>query len=163
MKRFQIYILFFLFTGNCLAQPKLKAVLKELNTESVPYITVDSLLGKKNIVLLDTRESKEFDVSHIKNALFVGYNKFRVKKVMEKIADKDTPIVVYCSIGVRSEDIGEKLLEKGYTNVSNLYGGIFEWKKKDLPVYDKNNEQTQKVHAFSKYWGQLLTNAEKVY
>ena len=39
-------------------------------------------------------------------------------------------IIVYCSIGVRSEDIGEKLKELGYTKILNLYGGIFDWKNK---------------------------------
>ena len=163
MKSFSNFILLFLLASSCLAQPNLKDVLKELNTESVPYITVDSLLTLKNAVLLDAREPKEFNVSHIKNAVFVGYTNFKPKKVLQQIPNKNTPIVIYCSIGVRSEDIAERLLKKGYTNVTNLYGGIFEWKKKNQPVYDKDNKATNKVHAFDKFWGKLLTNAEKVY
>jgi len=33
---------------------------------------------------------------------------------------------VYCSLGIRSEVIAKKLKKAGYTNVFNLYGGIFE-------------------------------------
>jgi len=163
MKSFSNFILLFLLASSCLAQPKLKEVLKAMNTESVSYITVDSLLTLKKVVLLDAREPKEFNVSHIKNAVFVGYTNFKPKKVLKQIPDKNAPIVVYCSIGVRSEDIAERLLKKGYTNVTNLYGGIFEWKKKNQPVFDKDNKSTNKVHAFDKFWGKLLTNAEKVY
>jgi len=71
--------------------------------------------------------------------------------------------VVYCSIGVRSEDIGEKLMDAGYNNVTNLYGGIFEWKNKGNQVYDTLGNETERVHAFNKHWGKLLSKGEKVY
>ena len=71
--------------------------------------------------------------------------------------------VVYCSIGVRSEKIGEKLQAAGYTNVKNLYGGIFQWKGEGEKVVDSLGLSTERVHAFSKLWGKLLTNAKKVY
>jgi hypothetical protein len=83
--------------------------------------------------------------------------------VLAVAPDKSIPLVVYCSVGVLSEDIGEKLEALGYTNVKNLYGGIFEWKNKGYPVIDNNGKDTRKVHAYNKRWGQLLTNAEKVY
>ena len=51
----------------------------------------------------------------------------------------------------------------GYKNVYNLYGGIFEWKNQDLPVFDSNNKETENVHAFSKEWSQYLTKGKKVY
>jgi rhodanese-related sulfurtransferase len=39
----------------------------------------------------------------------VGFNYFNSKKVEAAVKDKNTNIIVYCSIGVRSEQIGEKL------------------------------------------------------
>ena len=71
--------------------------------------------------------------------------------------------MVYCSIGIRSEDISEKLKKAGYTNVYNLYGGIFEWKNRNYPVVNPENEVTEKVHAYSKQWGQWLHKGKKVY
>ena len=50
---------------------------------------------------------------------------------------KKTPTIVYCTIGARSETIGEKLKKNGFTNVYNLYGGIFEWKNADFKVLNK--------------------------
>ena len=71
--------------------------------------------------------------------------------------------MVYCSLGVRSEDIAEKLKKAGYTAVFNLYGGIFEWKNKGFSVVDLQNKETQKVHAYSKNWGKWLLKGEKIY
>jgi rhodanese-related sulfurtransferase len=41
----------------------------------VPYISVQELQAKQGIVVLDAREQKEYDVSHIRNAINVGFNK----------------------------------------------------------------------------------------
>jgi len=70
---------------------------------------------------------------------------------------------VYCSLGIRSEDIAEKLKKAGYNNVLNLYGGIFEWKNKDFTVYNSEGTQTEKIHTFSKEWSKWLTKGIKVY
>jgi predicted sulfurtransferase len=76
--------------------------------------------------------------------------------------DKNTPIVVYCSIGYRSEKVGEKLLNEGFT-VYNLYGGIFNWKNSNNPVVDNNEIATQKVHCFNQEWSKWLLKGEKIY
>ncbi|MBM1104705.1 rhodanese-like domain-containing protein [Aurantibacter crassamenti] len=134
-----------------------------MNSESVPYIKVDSLSKIADIILLDTREKAEYDVSHLKNAIWVGYNEFEIDSVLNKIPNAKSKIVVYCSIGVRSEDVGEKLQKAGYSNISNLYGGIFEWKNEGKLVYDTLGNETEQVHAYNKNWGKLLTAGEKVY
>jgi rhodanese-related sulfurtransferase len=84
----------------------------------------DSLVHDSSTVLIDSREKREFEVSHIDNAVWVGYDTFKMKRI--KHIPKDQKIVVYCSVGYRSEKIAEKLIKKGYTKVSNLYGGVFE-------------------------------------
>ena len=145
-------------------QQDLKTILNKHSNNSVTYMTVQELnMPKTQVKLLDAREKAEYDVSHIKNALHVGYNDFDIKTVLEHIKDKRSKVVVYCSIGIRSEDIGEQLIEAGYTNVYNLYGGIFEWKNADLPVYTNDGLETDKVHAYSKNWGKWLNKGVKVY
>ena len=76
---------------------------------------------------------------------------------------KDASIVIYCSVGVRSEKIGEKLIAAGYTNVKNLYGSIFEWVNEGNAVYNMNGKATNRVHAYSKTWGIWLKKGVKVY
>ncbi len=144
-------------------QKSIDQVLKRWNKQSVPYVHVDELSKIGNSVLLDTRAKEEFNVSHLKNALWVGYKSFSTDSVRKKVPDNNTAIIVYCSIGVRSENIGEKLKAMGYTNVKNLYGGIFEWKNNDHAVYGPEGKETQKIHAFNRHWAKLLIKGEKVY
>ncbi len=144
-------------------QASIETTLERLNRESVPYISVEELSSSQGLVLLDTRSLDEYQVSHLQGAAWVGYKKFDIDKVQEAYPDKNTPIVVYCSVGVRSENIGEKLLKAGYTDVKNLYGGIFRWKNKDFLVYTPEGKATEKVHAYGRRWGRLLNNAEKIY
>ncbi len=114
-------------------------------------------------MFLDAREPKEFNVSHIENAIFVGFDNFDPKKVTSVIKDKNANIVVYCSIGVRSEKIGEKLLKLGYKNVYNLYGGIFEYKNNGGKVVDNQNKETDKIHTYNKEWSVYLKKGIKIY
>ncbi|GGI56675.1 rhodanese-like domain-containing protein [Winogradskyella haliclonae] len=146
------------------SQESLSELLKQYNDKGVPYITIQELvMPKTKAILLDAREQKEYQVSHLKDAICVGYDFFDLKTVTDKIKDKDQLIVVYCSLGIRSETIGEKLKEAGYTNVQNLYGGIFEWKNNNFEVYNSNNKPTDSVHAFSEEWSKWLKNGIKIY
>tara|TARA_B100000795_G_scaffold234931_1_gene194337 strand:- start:3795 stop:4289 length:495 start_codon:yes stop_codon:yes gene_type:complete len=161
----KILILFLLISATVSAQKELDNLLQKWNKNKVPYMSVDILASAKTkAVLLDAREEKEFKVSHLKNALFVGYDSFKLKETLKKLPkDKDATIVVYCSLGIRSEIIAHKLIKEGYTSVYNLYGGIFEWKNNDFKVMDTLGNTTEKIHAFNKYWSKWLTKGEKVY
>jgi rhodanese-related sulfurtransferase len=165
MKNVFFFLFALLFVNASNAQANLNALLKKHNSESVPYIHVTELANENlnEIVLIDAREKKEFDVSHIENAVFSGYDYFNLKKTTKNLNNKSQKIVVYCSLGIRSEDIAEKLKNAGYTNVYNLYGGIFEWKNQAQKVVDKNEKETQKVHTFSKEWSKWLVKGEKIY
>ena len=148
-----IFVVFFSTVG--LAQHSIPKVLEKLNSKSVPYMKVSELQAKDNFILVDAREIKEFNVSHIKEAIHVGYDHFDSKKVTALLNDKNATIIVYCSIGVRSEKIGEKLLKLGYKNVFNLYGGIFEWKHQGGKVVNDQNKETDEIHTFNKEWSDI--------
>ena len=163
MRFYTILIITLTYSFLGLSQKTIEKTLQWFNDGSVPYITVEELRNSSDVVLLDTRKKEEFAVSHLKNSYWVGFQKFDIDEVQKQFPDTSTPLIVYCSIGVRSEKIGEKLKAAGYSNVKNLYGGIFQWKKQGGEVVDSLNQPTERVHAFSKHWGKLLTNAEKVY
>ena len=136
--------------------------LKTILTNKVKRVSVEEVAKSKvNYTFIDAREVNEYNVSHLKNSVFVGYNNFSMDGL--KNIPKDRPIIVYCSVGKRSENIAAKLKETGYTNVSNLYGGIFEWVNENHPVYDLQNKQTMNVHAFNKFWGRFIDKGNKVY
>jgi len=162
----KIYLLTVLIvTGfSGFSQENLSKVLSKYNSESIPYIsTKDLFLQQDKVLILDAREIEEFQVSHLKNAIHVGYDNFNLEATTNSLKDKSQTIAVYCSIGVRSEDIAEQLKDAGYANIYNLYGGIFEWKNKNLPVYNLKNNPTDSIHAFSKRWGKYLNKGIKVY
>ncbi len=51
-------------------------------------------------------------------------------------ADKDAPIVVYCLSGRMSAIAARRLVELGYTDVSDLEGGMIAWRAAGLPLLD---------------------------
>ena len=160
-------ILFFIcvcFSVSSFSQETLSELLKKHNNQSIPYISVQELaMPKTEAIVLDARELSEFEVSHLKNAIYVGYSKFQIDFIQDKLKDKDQVIVVYCSLGIRSEDIAEKLKSSGYTNVLNLYGGIFEWKNKDFKVFNSEEKETDNIHVFNELWSKWLTKGTKIY
>lgn len=168
MKKIFALIIVMSFTGSFWAkgqvnQKSFDILLKTMLSESVPQITVPELASKdlSKVILLDAREENEFQVSHLPNARWIGYETFDPKTTAD--LDKDREIIIYCSIGVRSEKIGEKLQDLGFTNIKNLYGSIFEWVNQGNPVVNPKGEKTQKVHAYSKTWGIWLNKGQKVY
>ena len=102
-------------------------------------------------------------VSHLDKAQCVGYDYFNLEEVIKKLPHKNQKIVVYCSVGIRSEDIAQQLKEAGYTNVYNLFGGIFEWKNNNYTLYNQKQIKTDSVHTFNKAWSKWLKKGIKVY
>lgn len=157
--------LVFIFSFSCAtAQVQSSAydlMLKALLSHSVPEVSAGQTQNMENILLLDAREKEEYQVSHIAKATYVGYDDFDIKR-LEHVR-KDEKIIVYCSVGYRSEKIAEKLMKAGFSDVSNLYGGIFEWVNKGQPIVDQSNRPTDNIHAYSKTWGIWLTKGNRVY
>ena len=165
MKRILLISLLIFWKVSLFGQETLEEVLNKYNHKKVPYIAVaelKSLQQKNKVVILDSRELDEFKVSHIEGAILVGYNHFRLSSLPDSI-DKKTPIVVYCTLGVRSEVIANQLVENGYTDVKNLYGGISEWKNKDYIVIDSIQRRTENIHVYSKKWGKWLTKGNPIF
>ncbi len=137
-------------------------MLERMYKKTVPLIACETLKNNHaEFIILDTREQAEFRVSHIQNSKWIGYDDFDTHRL--EGVPKDANLVVYCSVGYRSERIGEKLLALGYTNVKNLYGGIFEWVNEDGKVYNSTNKETKDIHAFNMHWGIWLQKGLKVY
>jgi rhodanese-related sulfurtransferase len=47
---------------------------------------------------------------------------------------KDKPLIVADATGLQSKIAAEKLLNKGFTEVANLAGGIMDWERDGFPV-----------------------------
>lgn len=142
--------------------PEFKLMLDSAYDHKVPEISVEEFIGmnRNDVFVLDIRENEEFKVSHLKNARHVGYFWFDMRKIYD--IPLDANIVVYCSVGNRSEKIAQKLINAGYKNVYNLYGGIFGWINSGQPVYKQNGVQTSEIHTYSKDWARWVDKGTKV-
>ena len=142
-----------------------KEKLESLYNHTVPMISSDELRQKLDrgtkVVILDIRSQEEYHVSHLENARLVDYDQFARKDVED--LPEDAEIIVYCSVGYRSEKVGEELQEMGYSNVKNLYGGIFQWKNDGYPVINDQSIETDSVHTYNKSWSKWLLKGVKVY
>jgi rhodanese-related sulfurtransferase len=126
---------------------------------SVPIISVeDALKLKEEALFLDAREREEFDLSHIPGASFVGYENFNIQQVEN--LNKEQSVIIYCSIGYRSEKIAEKLSKAGFKKVYNLYGSIFEWANRGHLIVNKEDKPTKKLHTYNKEWSKWVDNPE---
>ena len=105
------------------------------------------------MVLLDVRSPEEFAVSQLKGGVSVPTEKALSKQV--DTLQKDTLIVVYCSVGLRSAVTVQALQKRGFRNVFNLEGSLFEWANTGLPVY-QGEMKVDRVHPFDRKWGELL-------
>jgi rhodanese-related sulfurtransferase len=163
----QLILIFSLLIGfqSTAQRENFHEMLKTYYKNTIPTLKpadlYQKILSGEKIYILDTRETKEFEVSHIKNAIHVGYTNFDLK-ITDKL-DKNTPVIVYCTIGARSEEIGTKIKKIGFKDVYNLYGGLIYWKNQGYPVIDSNDKPTQKVHVYSKEWGKWLKKGIAVY
>ncbi len=102
---------------------------------------------------LDTREREEYDVSHLPDARWLGYKEPQWE-VLAGIPTTDT-LLVYCTVGYRSERIRRELRDRGYPNVYNLYGSIYAWLAVGGVVVDNTGTPVQRVHTFSRRWGRF--------
>jgi sulfur-carrier protein adenylyltransferase/sulfurtransferase len=81
---------------------------------------------------IDVRERDEWDEGKIPGAVHVPRGNLE-SRIEQTVADRDTPIVVYCAAGSRSAFAAKTLGELGYTNVRSLAGGYTEWKRAGFP------------------------------
>jgi rhodanese-related sulfurtransferase len=135
-------------------------LLSTLLSHSVPEISVDRL-ASGHFHVLDARSYREFQVSHVPGSTWVGYEEFTPDRLAG--IGKQDQVAVYCSVGYRSERIAEELHQRGYTNVVNVYGGIFDWINRGNPVVTDDGADTKAIHAYSKFWGIWLKRGERVY
>jgi rhodanese-related sulfurtransferase len=139
--------------------------LNSLYRYTVKTITATELKtwkkNEKKFILLDTRSPEEFQVSHIQGSQLLDYNLYGEKDLRK--LPLNSIIVVYCSVGYRSERVGEKLQRLGYTRVWNLYGGIFQWKNEGGEVVNPSGLATDSVHTYNRNWSKWLIRGIKVY
>lgn len=146
-------------TGRSLALRIIKRLLIR-KFPTVEWITTEEFArwledpAKRQPILLDARSEAEYAVSHLKHSQRIDPNQPNLAAFTRS---KDTPIVVYCSVGYRSARIAEQLGQAGFSRVYNLEGSIFQWANEGRPVC-KDDRPTMLVHPYDALWGRLLSS-----
>jgi rhodanese-related sulfurtransferase len=87
----------------------------------------------KGAVLVDVRETEEFERGHAQGAIHLSKGVVELH-IEEAVPDVNTPIVCYCGGGSRSALAADNLQKMGYTNVASMAGGFRAWMNAGLPA-----------------------------
>ena len=135
-------ILAFLFLSACQSgndvsfSPNTTTIGKQVQTDGGSYIDLtvnelNSLLDKKDFLLVNVHTPFEGNLS--KTDLSIPYDEIgqNLNKLPE---DKNAKIVLFCRSGHMSDIAAKELVKLGYTNISELAGGMLAWEQAGLKV-----------------------------
>jgi rhodanese-related sulfurtransferase len=80
--------------------------------------------SKENIALVDIRDAKDYAKGHIPNAINIPFTEFSNRYTELK---PDVKTVLICYSGGTSKSAAQFLLEKKYTNIVSVSGGMMDW------------------------------------
>lgn len=89
-------------------------------------------LQRDDVLVIDARNSYEYDLGHFRGAIRVEVKTFREFPawVRKHLADqKDKTVLTYCTGGIRCEKFSALLLDEGFRDVCQLDGGIVSYGK----------------------------------
>ena len=98
-------------------------------------MTVEELKAKmdqgEKLRLIDVREQREYNTAHIEGAELKPLG--QIMQWSTELPEKTEQIVLHCHHGGRSGRACQLLAQQGFTNVSNLQGGIDAWSQRVDP------------------------------
>ena len=132
------------------------------NYETVQHIKARDVATMKqaSYLIFDIREEKEYAVSHIQNAIWVDPS-ITASEFYEHFGPqaKHKTIILYCSVGVRSSRLAERLMagksENQVVQIYNLESGIFGWHNESRPLVHAG-DSTNYVHPYNRIWGRMV-------
>ncbi|GKU78868.1 rhodanese-related sulfurtransferase [Paenibacillus sp. L3-i20] len=122
-------------------RPKKELVTLRYNTKLDPNVIsgkrltpeqFHEQLQRDDVIIIDGRNDYEYDLGHFRNAIRPTVESFREfpKWIRENLQDvKDKTILTYCTGGIRCETLTGVLLNEGFSDVSQLDGGITTYGK----------------------------------
>ena len=113
--------------GMNMIRPKL------LGFKEVKPNEVVSLINRDDAVIVDVRDSGEFEKGHILNARNIPFGLFE-ERMHELDSMKAGPVVVCCEAGQQSARASAILQKQGFASVYKLAGGLLAWKSANFPL-----------------------------
>ena len=92
-----------------------------------------TLINRRNAVLVDVRETQEYEGGRIPNALHLPGSQLASRgHELKKLTAR--PVIAYCERGLRSRSAVGALSKLGFTEVYTLRGGLHAWIDAGLPT-----------------------------
>ncbi len=113
-------------------------------TATLPANDFKAAIQQKGVQVLDVRTAAEYNGGHIDNALQANWLDQREFANRTRFLDKNIPVYVYCQAGGRSASAQAYLINLGY-KVTNLEGGMSNWKMNGLPVTGGGNKPQMRI------------------
>jgi len=107
------------------------------------YVSGDKwneLIADPEVMVIDTRNSYEFEVGTFPRAIDPQTDNFRqFPEFAEKLAESssDRPLAMFCTGGIRCEKATALMLELGFDEVYHLQGGILKYLE-DMPAEENH-------------------------
>jgi rhodanese-related sulfurtransferase len=117
-------------SGGMLIWPALR---RSTGGPSISTLQATLLINQQNALVLDVRDSAEYEKGHLLNARHLA-----IGELVERSGDiekyKAKPVIVVCESGNRSEKAAAALRKQGFAQVFSLSGGIGAWQQAGLPL-----------------------------
>lgn len=97
---------------------------------------VINLINNESAVIVDLRDSKDFQAGHIVDAKNIPASKVEAR-LAELEPHRGKPIILVCKMGQQSTAAGKQLAAKGFEKVFRMSGGMMEWGSSQLPLVSK--------------------------
>ena len=116
-----------------------KPIFQEFHIEGVKHISpADAMiaLSKDKAVLIDVREPDEVALGYVPLDNVLNHP---MSVIMDRLPyiSRDQNIILACPGGVRSVKVANLLNLEGYPDVTNLDGGLDQWKAQGFPYEEK--------------------------
>ena len=125
--------------------------------------------SEKDALLLDVRSQGEYadtsassslNIGHLKGATHINITELG-KRLSEINAYKNKPVYLYCSHSQRSRRCSKMLVDSGFTNVTNVNGGLTDLYLTDESLVPCKINLLQTNNAWQQYNPQQLSNLIK--
>jgi len=114
------------FCGAVSEEAAEAAVGSTISVTQLENLLKERAEGERDFVLVDVRESVEFDINRIPDSVLIPKGDFLNGSALEKLPS-DKQVVLYCKTGVRSAECLAIVKGAGYADAVHVGGGVVAW------------------------------------
>lgn len=111
--------------------------LGQMKYQTISAEQFSQMMEKKDFLLINVHIPYEGEIPQ--TDLLIPFN--QIERYQDPLPeDKNSKIVVYCLMGPMGSIAADKLARMGYTQVSNLQGGMVAWQNLGKEVLNRHRE-----------------------